>query len=59
MIIELNDGHGSYICEYGHVHDFSKIDFEAFERELADPNTKIYDSVDEMWEDLERDFDEE
>ena len=22
--VELNDGHGSYICAYGHVHDYSK-----------------------------------
>ena len=27
--IELNDGFGSYICEYGHIHDYSKFDFEA------------------------------
>lgn len=23
--IELFDGHGSYICGYGHLHDFSKV----------------------------------
>jgi len=22
--LELNDGHGSYICEYGYIHDYSK-----------------------------------
>lgn len=23
--IEVNDGYGSYICEYGHLHDYSKL----------------------------------
>jgi len=23
--IEINDGHGSYICEYGYLHDYNKI----------------------------------
>ena len=31
--IELNDGHGSYICALGHVHDYGKFDFDAAERE--------------------------
>ena len=31
--IELKDGNGSYICEYGHIHDYSKIDFEKLEKE--------------------------
>ena len=26
--VELNDGHGSYICEYGHLHDYSKMNFK-------------------------------
>ena len=50
--IELNDGHGSYICEFGHVHDYSKFDFEAVEREINDPNTKIYDNYAKMMEDI-------
>ena len=50
--IELNDGYGSYICEYGHVHDYSKFDFDAVEREIASPDTKVYDTVEEMWADL-------
>ncbi len=50
--IELNDGYGSYICEFGHVHDYSKFDFEAVEREIADPNTKRFDSVEELLADL-------
>ena len=51
--IELNDGHGSYICEYGHIHNYSKFDLTAVEREITDPNTKTYDNADEMWADLE------
>ena len=36
---ELNDGHGSYICAFGHVHDYSKYDFSAFDndKELVGP----------------------
>ena len=50
--IELNDGYGSYICEYGHVHDYSKFDFNAIERELKDPGAKVYANTEEMWADL-------
>ena len=50
--LELNDGYGSYICEYGHVHDYSKFDFGAVDHELADPNRKAYDNLDDMWADL-------
>jgi addiction module RelB/DinJ family antitoxin len=51
--LELNDGFGSYICEYGHIHDYSKFDFDAVEREIADPNSKVYNSLDDMWADLD------
>jgi len=44
--IELNDGLGSYICEYGHVHDYSKLDLR------GDEYAKVYDSAEEMWADL-------
>ena len=33
LLIELGDGHGSYICAFGHLHDYSKKDFDALERE--------------------------
>ncbi len=48
-IVELNDGYGSYICEYGHLHDYSKINFEEIEK---DTDGKTYNSVDELMEDL-------
>jgi addiction module RelB/DinJ family antitoxin len=52
---ELDDGNGSYVCEYGHIHNYAKFDFDAVEREIADPNTIIYDNADDMWAALEAD----
>lgn len=49
-IIELNDGNGSYICEYGHLHDYSKINFEEIEK---DRSSKSYNNVEELMNDLE------
>lgn len=56
-IIELNDGYGSYICEYGHLHDYSKINFEELEKEAK--NNKTYNTAEEMFEDLEKEIEEE
>lgn len=50
--IELNDGHGSYICEYGHLHDYSKANIEDLEKEAK--NNKSYNNVDELFNDLEK-----
>jgi len=52
--IELNDGHGSYICEFGHVHDYSKLDLD----DAGIVNAKIYDTPDELWADLDDDDNE-
>lgn len=52
--VELNDGCGSYICEYGHLHDYSKINFDELENEAH--NNKSYNSADELIEDLEEDL---
>ncbi|MDR2558860.1 MAG: type II toxin-antitoxin system RelB/DinJ family antitoxin [Oscillospiraceae bacterium] len=49
---ELNDGYGSYVCEFGHIHNYSKFDFEAVEREIKNPSTKIYNNTGEMWADI-------
>ncbi|MCI9246200.1 MAG: type II toxin-antitoxin system RelB/DinJ family antitoxin [Clostridia bacterium] len=49
-IVELNDGYGSYICECGHLHDYSKVNFEELEKDRMD---KTYNSVDELMKDLE------
>lgn len=50
--LELNDGHGSYICEYGHIHDYKKFDFDLTESEISDQNSKLYKNLDEMWADI-------
>jgi len=52
-VIELNDGYCSYICEYGHLHDYSKINFEELEKEAR--NNKSYNNVEELIKDLEED----
>ena len=51
--MELNDGYGSYICEYGHVHDYKKLNFDLVESEINDTNNKLYDDLNEMWADIE------
>ncbi len=35
--LELNDGYGSYICEYGHVHDYGKHNFDSADSEVIGP----------------------
>ena len=49
-IVELNDGYGAYICEYGHLHDYSKVDIENLEREAK--NNKSYKNAKEMMKDI-------
>ncbi len=51
-IVELNDGYGSYICEYGHLHDYSKVNLEELEK---DRTGKTYDNVEDLMKDLEED----
>lgn len=41
----------AWICEYGHLHNYSKVDFEELEREAE--NNKTYNNVKELIEDLE------
>lgn len=48
--IELNDGYGSYICEYGHLHDYSKINFEELEK---DTDGKVYNNVEDLMKEVE------
>lgn len=49
--IELNDGYGSYICEYGHLHNYSKINFKEMEDEAN--NNKTYNNVAELMKEIE------
>jgi len=46
--IELNDGFGSYICEYGHLHDYSKLDLDSMEMAPKTYNSfrEILDEID-------------
>ena len=55
--IELNDGYGSYICEYGHLHDYSKFKFAEYEKEPA--NAKTYTNLNKMWADLDSEDDDD
>ena len=50
--VELNDGYGSYICEYGHLLDYSKLNFKELEEEAR--KNKSYNSADELINDLEK-----
>lgn len=50
-IVELNDGYGSYICEYGHLHDYSKKNLKELEEEAK--KNKLYNNVEELMKDLE------
>lgn len=48
--VELNDGYGSYICEYGHLHDYSKVKFDELEKQTKD--NKEYKNAKEMINDI-------
>lgn len=50
-ILELNDGYGSYVCEYGHVHDYSKIDIDEI---MKNKDKKTYVSAEELMNELEK-----
>lgn len=43
--IELNDNQGSYICEYGHIHNYSNVNFEEIEKDV---DGRTFNSVDEL-----------
>ena len=53
--IELNDGHGSYICEYGYLHDYSKKNFDELELDTAGP----FETLEELWADLNAEDDDD
>ena len=52
---EIKDGYGSYICEYGQLHNYNKSKYESYEKELG--NAKTYTNLTEMWTDLDSDHD--
>lgn len=48
-IVELNDGYGSYICEYGHLHDYSKMKLNEI---LNDVDERTFNNAEELMEAL-------
>ena len=51
-IVELNDGYGSYICEYGHLHDYSKRNLDEIEKDIDE---RTFNSVEDLKKALEDD----
>jgi len=47
---EINDGNGSYICEYGYAHNYGKTDLKELEKETK--NNKTYKNAKEMMNDI-------
>ena len=48
--VRINVGYGSYICEYGHLHDYSKIKFDEM---LKDIDKRTFDNVEDLKKALE------
>ena len=49
-VVEIDDGFGSYVCEYGYVHDYSKLLSKL--REAAKETVGPFNSVEEMMKSL-------
>ena len=49
--VEINDGFGSYICEYGHFHDYKKLG--PMLDEAAKETVGPFNSVDELMKSLD------
>lgn len=49
-IIELNDEYGSYICEYGHLHDYSRTNLDEIAKDVDE---RTFDNVEELKKALE------
>ena len=50
--IELNDGNGSYICGYNHLHNYSEKELEKLKKEAK--KSKGYKNAKEMTTDILR-----
>lgn len=55
--IELHDGYGSYVCDCGHIHNYSRINFGELEEEAR--RNKTYNSAEELFADIESDSEED
>ena len=49
-INKINDENNSYVCEYGQLHDYSKLNIEEVEK---DRTGKTYNDIEELQKDLE------
>ena len=49
--IELLDGHGSYVCEYGHIHDYSKLNLDGM-GETVGPFASVEDAMKSLDDDV-------
>ena len=49
---KMNDENISYVCEYGQLHDYSKLNIKEVEK---DRTGKTYNNVDELRKDLKKD----
>ena len=47
---EINDGNGSYVCEYGNLHNYNKLNIEEIEKEAK--SSKKYKNASEMLNDV-------
>ena len=43
--------HSSYTCEYGHVHNYDKVDFEKIENDVDE---STFDKVDDLKKYIEK-----
>ena len=54
--IRISEGDGTYACDYGFAHDYSRFNLEEHEKELE--TVKAYTNLDEMWADMDSEYDE-
>ena len=53
----MNSESGSYVCEYGYLHDYSGLKLDEYENELK--SAKTYTNLSEMWADLDAEDNDE
>jgi len=52
-----SDNSGSYVCQYGHFHDYSRINIDDYQTEIA--TAKGYADLAEMWPELDAEDDDD
>ena len=51
------DNSGSYVCEYGYFHDYSKFNPDEYQAEIT--TAKGYTNLSEMWAELDAEDDDD